>query len=384
MSNEKQMLAWRRDLHAHPETGFNETRTADKIATLLQEFGLQVERGVGGTGVIGTLRRGQGNRAIGLRADIDALPIQEANALDYRSTRDGVFHGCGHDGHTAMLLGAAQQLAADESFDGCVHFVFQPSEEDGRGALAMIDDGLFERFPMQAIYGLHNMPGTPTGHFAVREGAIMTSEDIFEITINGNGGHASMPERVIDPVIITAEVIQGLQTIVSRSIGPKDWGVVSVTEILTDGARNVIPSTVTIKGDCRALSADTQTLIEKRMRQIVEGICAAHGATASVDYRQDFIVTSNSAAETRQVIEAATALAGSDAVNDNCDTCGGSEDFARMLQHAPGCFAFIGNGTDGHHGTSLHNPGYDFNDALLPIGRDYWITLVNRQLPKSG
>lgn len=379
--NAAAMRAWRHDLHAHPEIGFNETRTAHKIAALLDQFGLEVHRGIAGTGVVGVLRRGQGNRAIGLRADIDALPIQEANTFSYQSTVDGVFHGCGHDGHTAMLLGAAQQLATDESIDGCVYFIFQPSEEDGRGALAMIEDGLFERFPMQAVYGLHNMPGRPAGHFSVREGAIMTSEDIFEITIHGSGGHASMPERTIDPIIISTEVIQALQTIVSRAISPAHWGVVSVTEILTDGARNVIPSTVTIKGDCRALSSDTQVLIENRMRQIVQGICSAHGATGKVSYRNDFVVTHNTPDETRQAVAAATALVGAAAVDAHCDTCGGSEDFAQMLINVPGCYLFIGNGKDAHHGQSLHHPGYDFNDDILTTGRDYWITLARLQLP---
>lgn len=322
------MRAWRRDIHKHPELGFRELRTAAKVADLLEEFGLEVHRGIGTTGVVGMLRRGQGNRAIGLRADMDALPIQEANDFAHRSVNDKVFHGCGHDGHTTMLLGGAKRLAEDGKFDGTAYFIFQPSEEDGRGALSMIDDGLFERFPMDAVYGLHNLAGIPAGHFAVRKGAMMTSEDIFVITILGRGGHASMPDRTVDPVVIGAEVIQALQTIVSRSVGPQDWGVVSVTELLTDGARNVIPSTVTIKGDCRALTAETQGHIETRMRQIVAGVCAAHGAEGRVEYRQDFVVTVNTAAETEAAVAAAQSVAGAPAVDANCPTCGGSEDFA--------------------------------------------------------
>ena len=373
--------SWRRDIHKHPELGFQENRTAGIVARLLTEFGLEVHTGIGTTGVVGVLRRGNGKQTIGLRADIDALPIQEANTFEYRSVNDGVFHGCGHDGHTAMLLAAAKRLAESGDFDGTTYFIFQPSEEDGRGALSMIDDGLFERFPMQAVYGMHNMPGIPAGHFAVKKGAIMTSEDIFVITIKGRGGHASMPDRVIDPVVIGAEVVLALQTIVSRSVAPKDWGVVSVTEVLTDGARNVIPSTVTIKGDCRAMSAKTQALIEARMREIVAGVTAAHGAEGTVEYRNDFVVTVNTPDETDAAIAAARIVAGEPAVNPDCPPCSASEDFARMLQVKPGCYILIGNGLDGHCGATLHNPNYDLNDEILPVGADYWVALVESQLP---
>lgn len=380
-SHQSEMTAWRRDIHKHPELGFNEVRTSAKVADLLADFGLEVHRGIGTTGVVGVLRRGHGNRAIGLRADMDALPIQEANNFPHRSVNDKVFHGCGHDGHTAMLLGGAQRLAEDGDFDGTVYFIFQPSEEDGRGALSMIDDGLFERFPMEAVYGMHNMPGLPAGHFAVRKGAMMTSEDIFEITILGRGGHASMPDRTIDPVVAGAEVVLALQTIASRSVGPQDWCVVSVTEMLTDGARNIIPSKVTIKGDCRALSPEIQARIENRMREIVSGICAAHGAEGSVHYQQDFVATINTPAETDAAIAAARAVAGEPAVDPDCPTCGASEDFARMLRVKPGCYILIGNGLEGHCGSSLHNPHYDLNDDILAIGCAYWKTLVEQQLP---
>lgn len=382
---QSEMQAWRRDIHKHPELGFREERTAAKVADLLTEFGLEVHTGIGETGVVGVLRRGSSNKTIGLRADMDALPIQEANDFPHRSVNDKVFHGCGHDGHTAMLLGAAKRLVADGKFDGTAYFIFQPSEEDGRGALSMIDDGLFERFPMEAVYGMHNMPGIPAGHFAVRKGSIMTSEDIFVITIDGRGGHASMPDRTVDPVVIGAEVVLALQTIVSRSVGPQDWAVVSVTEILTDGARNVIPSQVTVKGDCRALSVATQEIIESRMRQLVEGICSAHGAEGRVEYRREFIATVNSPVETDAAIAAARQVIGKEAELDaDCATCPASEDFARMLQRKPGCYILIGNGTDGHCGSSLHNAHYDLNDDILGTGCDYWVTLVENQLSVHG
>ena len=377
------MIAWRRDIHRNPELGFQEARTADTVSSLLQSFGIETHAGIGSTGVVGILQRGMGNRAIGLRADMDALPIQEANEFPHRSVNDGVFHGCGHDGHTAMLLGGARRLAEAGGFDGTVYFIFQPSEEDGRGALAMIEDGLFKRFPMDAVFGMHNMPGIAAGHFAVREGPIMTSEDVFSITIQGRGGHASMPERVIDPITIGAEIVLALQTIVSRSISPRHWGVLSVTEFLTDGARNIIPSEVVLKGDCRALSKETQSRIETRMREIVAGICAAHGASGEVEYRTDFVSTINTPAETEACIRAAAAVSGDVGVDPNCPTCGASEDFARMLQHKPGCYILIGNGEEGHCGASLHNPHYDLNDEILEIGARYWVTLVQQQLPEA-
>ncbi len=376
--------SWRRDFHKHPELGFAEHRTSEIVAGLLGDFGLDVHRGVGSTGVVGVLKSGRGNRAIGLRADMDALPIQEANTFAHRSVHDNVFHGCGHDGHTAMLLGAAKQLAANPEFDGTVVFIFQPSEEDGRGAQAMIDDGLFERFPVEAVFGMHNMPGIEAGHFAVRSGAIMTSEDVFKITITGRGGHASMPERTVDPVVVSAEVILGLQTIPSRNINPRDWCVVSVTEIITDGARNVIPSEIIIRGDCRALSEQTQQTIERRMREIVEGVCLAHGATGTVNYRNDFVPTVNSEEETDAAIRAAQSVAGELAVDPLCPTCGASEDFARMLRVKPGCYILLGNGTEGHCGASLHNPNYDLNDDILESGCAYWTTLVRQMLPRTG
>jgi hippurate hydrolase len=375
------LTQWRRQLHAAPELGFDVGATAATVADRLQSFGLdEVHRGVGRTGVVGVLRRGTGPGAIALRADMDALPIQEANTFDHRSTVDGAFHGCGHDGHTVMLLGAAQALAAEGGFDGTVVFIFQPNEENGLGAQAMIDDGLFERFPVSAVYGMHNKPGLAVGSFATRVGPMMSSEDLFEIHIQGRGGHASMPEQHIDPVIVAAEIISALQTIVSRSVAATDIAVVSVTEVVTDGARNIVPSNVTIKGDCRTFAADVQRRIEERMRSLVDGICAAHGATATVDYRNEFVPLVNTANEVAATVAAATAVVGEDNIDGDCAPWPASEDFARMLDVVPGCYVDIGNGTSGSCGSSLHNPNYDFNDDAIPIGVAYWCELVRQQL----
>ena len=373
-------VGWRRDIHRHPELGFGEVRTAAVVAERLESFGLETHTGVGGTGVVGVLRRGSGERSIGLRADIDALPIQEANEFDHRSVNDGQFHGCGHDGHTAMLLAAAESLSSAESIDGTVNFIFQPNEENGLGALAMMDDGLFERFEMDAVYGMHNMPGIPAGHFAVRKGPMMTFEDNFVISIRGLGGHASMPNRTRDPVVVAAEIISALQTIVARSLNPMDSGVVSVTEVHTDGARNVIPSNVTIKGDTRGLSDHVQALIEKRMREIVVNIGKAHNVDVTLDYSHEFIVLNNTDVETDIAIQAAIDTVGADRVVPDCEPAACSEDFAQMLRARPGCYLLIGNGTDGHHGRPLHNPGYDFNDDVLATGAAYWVRLVENTL----
>jgi len=377
------MRSWRRGFHAAPELAFEVTNTAARVADLLREFGVdEVHTGIGQTGVVGVIRRGRSNRAIGLRADMDALPIQEANTFAHRSEIDGAFHGCGHDGHTAMLLGAAKTLAGPdaEAFDGTVYLIFQPNEENGLGALAMIDDGLFTRFPMNAVFGMHNKPGVKVGHFATRVGPMMSSEDIFEITIEGRGGHASMPENHIDPVIVAAQIINGLQTIVSRSVAGADVAVVSVTELLTDGARNIVPSTVTIKGDCRTFSPAVQATVERRMREIAAGVAAAHGAEVAVDYRNDFIPLVNTDAEVRAAVAAAAKVVGADRVDDACELWPASEDFAQMLKHVPGCYIDLGNGTEGSCGTSLHNPHYDFNDDALAIGAAYWVQLVIDQL----
>ena len=373
-------IGWRRDIHRHPELGFGEERTAGIVAALLEGFGIETHTGIGRTGVVGVLRRGGSTRSIGLRADIDALPIQEANTFDHRSVNDRQFHGCGHDGHATMLLAAAQTLASADTFDGTVHFIFQPNEENGLGALAMMEDGLFDRFPMDAVYGMHNMPGIPAGNFAVRKGPMMTFEDNFVISIKGLGGHASMPDRTRDPVVVGAEIISALQTVVARSLNPMASGVVSVTEIHTDGARNVIPSNVTIKGDTRGLSNETQALIEKRMRELVVNIGKAHNVEVTLDYTHEFIVLKNTDHETDLAVQAAIDTVGVERVVSECEPAACSEDFAQMLRAKPGCYVLIGNGTDGHNGKPLHNPGYDFNDDVLETGATWWVRLTENVL----
>lgn len=381
-SDDQVLREWRRAFHRHPELAFDLSVTASTVAELLTEFGLdEVHTGVGTSGVVGVLRRGSRTRTIGLRADMDALPIQEMGDRAHRSQVAGAFHGCGHDGHTAMLLGAAKRLSDSDSFDGTVVFVFQPDEENGRGAQAMIDDGLLDRFPMSAIYGLHNKPGIPAGQFATRVGPMMSSEDIFEITIHGRGGHASTPQHHVDPVVIAAELIQALQTIVSRSVAATATAVLSVTEVVTDGARNIVPSTVVIRGDCRTFSPTVQATIESRMRRLAGGVCTAHGATADVDYRREFIPLVNTANEVAAAASAAAAVVGADNVDVDCALVTASEDFARYLQHVPGCFLDIGNGLEGSCGRTLHNPSYDFNDEILTVGADFWVRLVQQELP---
>lgn len=373
------LAALRHKLHQSPETGFEVESTAAELADRLHAAGLEVTRGVGGTGVVATLRRGNGRRAIGLRADMDALPITEGNDFGHRSTVDGKFHGCGHDGHSTMLLGAALDLAGDADFDGTVHFVFQPDEENGRGAQAMIDDGLFERFAIDEVYGLHNLPGLPFGGFATREGPFTAFEENFTIHIEGRGGHASAPEQAIDPLVAGSEIVLGLQTIVSRSLAPADYGVVSATEFVTDGARNILPSKVTIRGDVRGYEDAVSATIRRRMRGIVDGVAAAHGARASLDYMREFEPTVNTAAETEAAVSAARRIEGA-TVDAAYGRMGFSEDFARFLRHRPGCFMLLGNGTEGTHAMPLHNPYYDFNDAVLPYGIAYWRALVLERL----
>ncbi|MEQ8814474.1 MAG: M20 aminoacylase family protein [Thalassobaculum sp.] len=375
------MTEWRRDFHRHPELGFQEVRTSRLIAERLAAFGLEVHTGIGGTGVVGVLRRGASNRAVGLRADIDALPIVEKNDFAHRSATDGVMHACGHDGHTAMLLGAAGHLAADGRFDGTAVFIFQPAEEHGRGAQAMIDDGLFERFGVDQVFGIHNMPGLPVGQLAVRTGPIMASEDNFEIVIHGAGGHASAPQNTIDPIVIAAEVVMALQTIVARGFGPSDAVVVSATEITTDGVRNVIPSTAWIRGDVRTFLPAHQQRVEALMRRIAAGVCAAHGATCEVEYGNSFVPTINTAEATDLVVRTARDVLGDGNVDPDCRPIGGAEDFARMLAVREGCFAFLGNGGDAGRGRGLHGQYYDFNDDALAPGAAWWVGLVEAALP---
>lgn len=375
----RELESLRHALHRAPETGFEVSATAAALAERLRAAGLAVTTGVGGSGVVAALQRGQGNAAIGLRADMDALPITERTECTHRSRIEGKFHGCGHDGHATMLLGAAQALAAAGDFDGTVYFVFQPDEENGRGAQAMIDDGLFERFPMDAIFGLHNLPGLPVGAFATRTGAFTAFEEIFTIEVEGRGGHASSPEHAIDPLVLGSEIVLALQTIVSRALSPGDFGVVSATEFITDGARNILPGTVTIRGDTRGYDDAVSATIEQRMRALVEGIATAHGAHASLHYEREFEPTINTATEVRQAADAARGIAGA-SIDDAHVPMGFSEDFARFLRHRPGCFMLLGNGTEGPHGAPLHNPRYDFNDTAMAWGIEYWTRLVRARL----
>lgn len=374
------MQEWRRHLHRFPETGFNVEETAQFVEEKLRSFGLGVVTGIGETGVVGVLQRGTSDKAIGLRADLDALQVTELNTFEHRSQHQGRMHACGHDGHTAMLLGAAQVLAQDSSFDGTAYFIFQPNEEHGLGAKAMIADGLFERFPMSAVYGMHNMPRMKAGSLAMNSGAVMAGEDNFRITIKGRGGHASQPHHHIDPVPISAEITLALQTIVARNIAPEDQAVVSITEIVTDGTVNVIPSTITLKGDSRNFKESVSEQIESSMRQLVSGICAAHGADCDVEYLRLFPPTINSEAETQHAVQAALATVGATDTDAHCKALTISEDFASMLKEKPGCYVFIGNGEDSEGGCMLHNPHYDFNDNILGTGCSYWVNLVEQQL----
>ncbi|WP_331374628.1 M20 aminoacylase family protein [Sinorhizobium chiapasense] len=375
---EKQMTEWRRDLHAHPEFGFEEKRTSAFVATKLREFGLDVAEGVGGTGVVGTLKRGSGNRAIALRADMDALRIPEQGAAEYRSQNPGVMHACGHDGHTTMLLGAAKLLAEDGGFDGTVRFIFQPAEEWGKGALAMLDDGLMERFPFEEIYGLHNMPGLAVGHFETRSGAIMSAEDNFEIVLTGVGGHAARPHAGNEVLVAACALVTNLQTIVSRRLSPADIGVVSVTELLTDGTRNALPGLARVLGDARSFRPEVSAEIEKQMRVIAEGTALTHNVSAEVTYTREFVPLLNDAALVEEAFAAARTVFEADHIATALEPMTGSEDFARFLEHVPGCFVFLGNGRDS---APLHNPTYDFNDAGLVHGARFHAAIVKQRLP---
>jgi amidohydrolase len=374
------MQAWRHDIHRHPELAFEERRTAEQVARLLTEFGLEVHTGVGRTGVVGVLQKGDSERAIGLRADMDALLIHEQNGFEHRSIHDGKMHACGHDGHTAMLLGAAQYLAANGDFDGRVVFIFQPAEEHGQGARAMIDDGLFERFPVDAVYAIHNFPSLPTGTFAVRAGSIMAAEDNFEITVDGVGHHAAMPHLGKDAILIGAEIVTAMQALVSRALDPLDNAVVSFTEFITDGTVNVVPGRVVLKGDTRSLTTAVQDQIETSMERIVAGICAAHGANYEFSYQRNFIPTVNTAAEAAIAATVAASVVGAENVVGDSRPAMTSEDFGYMLQARPGAYLLLGNGVEGIGGCSLHNPHYDFNDDILCVGADFWVELVQSQL----
>ncbi|TLP54882.1 amidohydrolase [Parasedimentitalea maritima] len=372
----QKLTALRREFHKHPELGFREVRTKASVAQYLRDLGLEVHEGVG---VVGLLRVGSGNRAIGLRADMDALPITEISTHGYTSENAGVMHACGHDGHMTMLLGAAERLAVEGGFDGTVIFLFQPNEEHGLGAQAMIDEGVLEQFPIEEVYAIHNLPGAPLGQVSTRTGLICASESLFEITITGQGGHASMPQVGIDALPIGAELVLALQSVVSRKLAPGAGAVVSVTEFLTDGLRNVLPGQVVLKGDVRARAPEDRDAIERFMRQISEGIASAHGASVSVDFTTEFVETINADGPTEAAYRAGNA-ASLDVLRDRAPMSF-SEDFARFCNAVPGCFLLMGNGTEGPNGQPLHAADYDFNDALLPIGAEFWVQLVRDRLP---
>ena len=373
------MQEWRRDIHRHPELAFNENRTAEMVAQNLESFGAEVFTGIGKTGVVGKLTNGNSDNAIGLRADMDALPMQENNDFSYRSVNEGVFHGCGHDGHTAMLLGAAKYLSLTKEFDGTVYFIFQPAEEAAGGAPEMIKDGLFDKFRMTSVYGMHNMPGMPVGQFGIRSGHMFAAFAPFDIEITGIGGHAAMPQNCIDPIIISSSVIQALQTIVSRNIDPFKPSVISVTQVHAGDAYNVIPDKVKLCGGVRYFDQGSGLIIKQRIEEVLQGICSTFGASFILNYDELYPVLSNHEKETDIAVTAASDLVGTEQVDAEIPATAGSEDFAFMLQEKPGAYILIGNG-DGEGGCMIHHSNYDFNDRILPLGASYWIQLAENVL----
>lgn len=374
---EAELTGWRQDLHAHPELGFEETRTADFVASKLEEFGIDVVRGIGKTGLVGVLREGNETRAIGLRADMDALPIDEQNSFGHKSTHKGSMHACGHDGHTTMLLAAAKYLAATRNFRGQVNFIFQPAEEGIGGASAMIEDGLFSQFPCDHLFAMHNGPGLPIGMFSAVPGLRTAAGAFFDIDIHGKGAHGAMPDQGIDPVVIAGSLISALQTVVSRNTRPKDTAVLSVTQVHSGDAYNVIPASARLSGTVRALSLTVLKDIESRMATLVEGISAAHGGTASMSFRTVFHPVINDEVTTRHAVDVCVAVSGDDNVIRQGSAGTGSEDFSFMSEQVPSCYVVVGNGTDS---SPLHNPSYDFNDKALVYGASFFARTVERML----
>jgi amidohydrolase len=381
-----EMAALRRDLHAHPELCFEEVRTADVVAAQLTAWGIPMHRGLGTTGVVGIVKAGTSDRALALRADMDALPMQERNTFAHTSQNPGKMHACGHDGHTAMLLGAAQYLAQHRNFDGTVYLVFQPAEEGGGGAREMIKDGLFEKFPVEAVFGMHNWPGSAAGTFAASAGPVMASSNEFKITVRGKGGHAAMPHNAIDPVVVASQLVLGFQAIISRNVKPIDAAVISVTMVHAGEATNVIPNQCELQGTVRTFSLDVLDQVEQRMRDMTEHTCAASGASCDFEFVRNYPPTINSARETEFARQVMASIVGEDKVLVQEPTMG-AEDFSFMLQAKPGCYSFIANGEGDHrvmgHGGGpcmLHNPSYDFNDELLPLGATYWVRLTEQWL----
>ncbi len=390
VADQELFAAIRRDIHAHPELRYEEDRTSALIVDLLQEWGIETHVGLARTGVVGTIRAGSSDRAIGIRADMDALPLEELNQFAHASVFPGKMHACGHDGHVAMLLAAARHLARHRNFDGTVYLVFQPAEEGGGGARQMILDGLFDLFPMQSIYGLHNWPGLPQGIFAVKPGPVEASSNYFRVTVTGKGGHAAMPHGAIDPVMICSQLVQAFQTIISRNKHPLEPAVVSVTRINGGHALNIIPEICEIQGTVRAFTPHTLDLIETRMREIIDGLCAGFGATYDFAFDRKSPATINDPAQAEQVRQALVGFAGPEQVVEFEPTMG-SEDFSYFLEQKPGCYFFLGNDAAGTEtGTPppppcmLHNPHYDFNDALIPLGGTAWVRLVEHLLPPAA
>ena len=385
------IAALRRDIHAHPELCYEEQRTAELVARQLAAWGIAVHRGLGQTGVVGTIvgrDGGASGRAVGLRADMDALPMHESNTFAHASQHPGKMHACGHDGHTAMLLAAAQYLAQHRDFDGTVQLIFQPAEEGGAGARAMIEDGLFEQFPVEAVFGMHNWPGMPAGSMAVSPGPVMASSNEFKITIHGKGGHAAMPSNCIDPVPIACQMVQAFQTIITRNKKPIDAGVISVTMVHTGEATNVVPDHCELQGTVRTFSTEVLDFIERRMRQVAEHTCAAHEATCTFEFERNYPPTINTPAEAAFARQVMVDIVGEAQVLAQEPTMG-AEDFAFMLQAKPGAYCFIANGDGDHralgHGggpCTLHNPSYDFNDELIPLGATYWVRLAQAWLAR--
>ena len=374
-----EFIQLRRDIHQHPELAFEEHRTADLVAAKLESWGYAVHRGLGGTGVVGTLTRGSGKRRLGLRADMDALPIQEATGVAWASSKAGLMHACGHDGHTAMLLAAAKALASDATFDGTLNLIFQPAEEGGGGAVRMMADGLFERHPCDAVFAMHNMPGVPQGHFVFRDGAAMASSDYVTIRVHGTGGHGAMPHRAADPLVAAASIVMALQTVVSRNVDPLHTAVVTVGALHAGQANNVIPALATMELSVRSLDPAVRRLLEQRIKALVAAQAESFGVTAEVDWRPGYCVLVNTLAETDFARQVALDLVGPERVTLQGPALTGSEDFAFMLEKIPGSYLLIGNGDGDSAGACMvHNPGYDFNDDNIATGASYWVALVQK------
>ena len=376
-----ELTALRRDLHAHPELAYQETRTADIVAHELQRYGLEVYRGLGKTGVVGVLRAGSNPRMIGLRADMDALPLVELNEFPHHSRHPGRMHACGHDGHTAMLLGAARQLASNPDFDGIAVFIFQPAEESEGGAARMIEDGLFTQFPVEAVFGLHNWPGVPAGQMVVMPGPVMAGTCTYEIRVRGHGCHAAMPHQGVDSIVAGAQLVQALQTVAARNLHPCEAGVVSVTQFHGGEAWNVLPEEVVLRGTLRSFKPEVQDCIEQAIERLCSGIAAANGAQITVHFDHRYPPTVNSVAEADFCRHVAQSVFGREQVLTDVLPSMGAEDFAYFLREKPGCYVWLGNGP-GTGGCTLHNPHYDFNDDVLALGVSYWVELVRQALPR--